>query len=259
MMRKPEQTFVRGGFFEKSRHGLTLLRVVSRRSGVTLCKSEALPTNKHLILLHGWASSGEESRDLMRALRDVPEARNRQFWDVGYDSHGASFVQSADHIIAALTDAHADFSDVILIGNSMGGVIARQMVTLGFPCRALISVVSPHHGPAPWIPVPSRGPRSIARWSPALRKLNGHPVDIAHRGRYHFFAITYQDLLGYHAHDGIVQQHSALGCDLGPVAQRETVHLRYRTVATFDAHWRGRFVANLPPVLGTLRVLMKQN
>jgi pimeloyl-ACP methyl ester carboxylesterase len=211
--------------------------------------------------LHGWASAGDESRDLWRAVRELPQAAAWHFWDVRYDTQWTTFEENARRITAALDEEALrrdlpGFSDVILVGNSMGGVITRQMIVLGFPCRALLSVCSPHHGPAPWMPVPGRGPRSIARWSPGLARLNRHPADIAHRHRYHLFAVTYNDRLGRHDHDGIVTAHSALGMALGPVARRERIHLRYRNVATFDPHWRGRFAAYLPPVVMLLGELL---
>ncbi|HEX8234854.1 MAG TPA: alpha/beta hydrolase [Abditibacteriaceae bacterium] len=258
--------FVRGGWVDKSRHGLTLLNVVSRRMPVRaqatvphLAKDADASTQvgRHCIVLHGWASSGVESRDLWASVRTLPEAASWHFWDVSYDSQWTTFDESARRIVAALRREAVEFSDAILIGNSMGGVVARQMVALGFPCRALLSICSPHYGPAPWIPVPSRGPRSIAPRSHLLARLNRDPVDMAHRHRYHFFAITYEDALGHHEHDGIILASSALGLGLGPVAHRERIHLRYRTVATFDAHWRGRFAAHIPPVVETLRALMK--
>jgi hypothetical protein len=89
-----------------------------------------------------------------------------------------------------------------------------------------------------------------------LAQLNGNETDRAHRNRYHFFAITYRDALGSHDHDGIITAPSALGLGLGPVAQRQRIHLRYRTLATFDPHWRGRFAAHIPPVVQTLEKLM---
>jgi hypothetical protein len=88
--------------------------------------------------------------------------------------------------------------------------------------------------------------------------LNSDPVDRAHRDRYHLFAITYDDRVGHHEHDGIIQARSALGENLGPVAQRTRIHLRYRSIATFDPHWRGRFANHLPPVVETLNNLMQR-
>jgi hypothetical protein len=213
--------FVRGGWVNKSRDGLTLLNVVRRRMPVraqatvpVLAKDAETTTStqkgRHCIVLHGWASSGDESRDLWAAVREMPEAESWHFWDITYDSQWTNFDESARRIVAAL-----------------------------------------------WIPVPNRGPRSISRCSALLSRLNRDPVDMAHRDRYHFFAITYEDALGQHEHDGIILASSALGLELGPIAQRERIHLRYRTVATFDAHWRGRFAAHIPPVVQTLRTLMQ--
>jgi pimeloyl-ACP methyl ester carboxylesterase len=282
-------SFVRGGALSKSRHGLTLLHVLSRKMevgarGMTPEAKISEPleaaqtgvheavvsrnqnAKRHCIVLHGWASSGDESRDLWQAVRELPQAANWNFWDVTYDSQWTTFDQSAARIVEQLRHESIEYSnedtsenpDIILIGNSMGGVVARQMVALGFPCRALISICSPHLGPAPWIPVPNRGPRSIARNSSLLAQLNSNETDRAHRNRYHFFAITYRDVLGSHDHDGIITAPSALGLGLGRVAQRQRIHLLYRTLATFDPHWRGRFAAHIPPVVQTLEKLMVQ-
>lgn len=262
--------FVRGGWRDKSRHGVVLLRAVSRKTPLALraIAPQGAPQSapqqgdsgvqKHCVILHGWASHGSESAEIWRAARLMPQAVGWHFWDVTYDSQWTTFGDSAQAIASELQRLPYDWSNTVLIGNSMGGVIARQMVSLGFPCRALLSICSPHQGPAPWVPVPGRGPRSIARWSRALAKLNHHPLDRAARSRYHFFAITYTDALGYHPYDGIVLQSSALGESLGPVAQRHTIHLRYRTAAGFDPHWRGRFAVNLEPVVATLGSLMAQ-
>lgn len=263
-MEKP--LFVHGGLRDKSRHGVTLLRVLSRPKSASIRHraplvpdKEGENTQKHCIILHGWASDGDESGELWQAAKELPSSAGWHFWDATYDSHWTTFGESARQIASALNALPFDFSRSIIIGNSMGGVVARALVKEGIGCRALISVCSPHLGPAPWVPVPSRGPRSIAPWSRSLAALNRDERDRAHRDRYHFFAVTYTDILGFHPYDGIVTQKSALAEVLGPIGQRETIHLRYRGVAGYDPHWRSRFAANIAPVLQALGNAMESD
>lgn len=91
----------------------------------------------------------------------------------------------------------------------------------------------------------------MAPRSSMLRALNANPRDRAQRHNYHFFAATYTDILGSHDHDGVVPLASALGQALGPVAQRETVHLHYSSMATFDPHWRCKHPRYIAPVMET--------
>jgi pimeloyl-ACP methyl ester carboxylesterase len=252
---------VRGGWGAKLRYSRTALRVLTQTAAVSAQPSnratEDLTTGKHCIVLHGWSLDSSGVSEITEAVRALPQARGRRFWDVSYDTQWTTFTSSARHIMAKLQYTEHDFSDTLLIGYSMGGVVARQMIALGFPCRALITICSPHHGPMPWIPPVGRGPRSITRWSPILAALNRHPVDIAHRECYHFFAITYTDRLGYHEHDGIVPTRSALGEGLGPIAWREKIHLKYSTAATYDPHWRGKVATYISPVLKVAASLMQ--
>jgi len=226
-------------------------RVVLRKSQLVLHETppmRAASGDKHCIILHGWASAAPNMTNLQSALRKLPEAGDRRFWNVTYDTMWTSFGDSAQQIVDALSRQTHDFSDTVLIGYSMGGLVARQMVALGFPCRALITLCAPHHGPAPWIPLPPRGPRSMAGWNSELTRLNQNPIDAAHRNRYHFFAITYSDIFGHHEHDGIVMTRSALGEGLGEIAHREKIHLKYRMPPTYDPHWRGMFASRIAPV-----------
>jgi pimeloyl-ACP methyl ester carboxylesterase len=256
-----DATPVRGGAGAKLRYSRTALRILTRSATVSAVSNKAAKgdhtTGKHCIVLHGWSLDASGVSEITEAVRALPQVRGRRFWDVSYDTQWTPFTTSARRIVAELQRQSDDFSDTLLIGYSMGGVVARQMIALGFPCRALITICSPHHGPAPWIPPIGRGPRSIARWSPALAALNRHPTDIAHRERYHCFAITYTDRLGHHEHDGIVPLRSALGAGLGPVAHREKIHLKYSTVASYDPHWRGKSATYIAPVLKVAAGLME--
>jgi pimeloyl-ACP methyl ester carboxylesterase len=215
----------------------------------------------HCILVHGWASDARAMRHLRKALRELPQAARWRFWDVTYDTSWTAFPDSARQIVNQLQAREHDFALTILIGYSMGGLVARQMVAEGFPVSNLVTLCTPHHGPARWVPMPLRGPRSLAQWSHFARKLNANPRDVAARRHYHFFAVTYRDLFGVHRSDGMVSLRSALGLRLGEVASRHTMQLKYKTpisvMMPFDPHWRAMFPQYIQPAIAHIGGLME--
>jgi pimeloyl-ACP methyl ester carboxylesterase len=237
------------------------MRVVTRKMPLTLhtnTPTQPSATPKHCILLHGWASEASALRQLREELQALPQAADWHFWDITYDTTWTRFAESARLIQEKLAQQPHDFSNSIIIGYSMGGLVARQMIAHGLPCKWLVTICTPHHGPVKWLPVPAYGPRSIASWSATLAALNRNPVDAAHRDRYRFFAITYTDLLGHHEQDGLVTAHSALGMKLGPVALRRKMDLKYSAIMPyFDPHWRGMFPKNIRPVIDDVAGLLK--
>ena len=246
--------WVRGGQGQKRALMRTGLRVVPRRVPIQIRsltpKNGDANSDKHLIVLHGWGLDAAGMKEMRDALRALPETAGRRFWSISYDTHWTSFEDNARRIIEALRKQPFEFDDVILVGYSMGGIVARSMVAQGFSCRALLAICSPHHGARPQSFFP--GPRSITRRNERLRALNRNARDRAHRARYYFFAITYSDQLGRHDHDGIVARRSALGEGLGEVAGRHSRRLNYKTVAVYDAHWRGKFPDHMKAVLETV-------
>jgi pimeloyl-ACP methyl ester carboxylesterase len=205
---------------------------------------------RHCILLHGWNSSSSYLSELQSALQNLPGAETWHFWRVEYPTHRWTFDRSADEIMRVLETTGHDFSHTVFVGYSMGGIVARRMAVNGFGCKALISICSPHQGLARWIVPHSPGTLSLSRWSRSLRNLNNDARDEALRLRYSFFAITYRDRLGYHPHDGIVTQCSALGKNLGKVAARRTTILNYISkIGGSEPHVRGMNPQYLSPVL----------
>ncbi len=240
------------------------LRAVTGKAAINIvdiAPREETTEHRHCIIVHGWASDARAMRRVRDELKELPQARTWRFWDVTYDTTWTPYPESARQIVAELKKREHDFSRTILIGYSMGGLVARQMVAEGFPCTALVSLCTPHHGPVPWIPVPTRGPRSLAHWSRFTKDLNRNPNDIAARDRYHLFAVVYRDRFGLHNNDGMVTQDSALGKQLGEVASRHTMHLKYNVPVTalmpFDPHWRAMFPQNIQPAIRHIGKLME--
>lgn len=206
----------------------------------------------HVVLMHGWHSTERQMRDWERALqRDCGE--NCTFWRVTYDTHWKGFQRSARRIIKALRREGVNDGEVTLIGYSMGGIIARQMVAYGFECKNLVALCSPHQGAMGWSPlrVPlllDPGAATLTQYSRTLKQLNTNKRDRAMRERYHFLALTYRDKRGEHAHDGIVGRDSALGTRLGEIGSRTHVEINYHERNAFftDPHMLGMSPAALP-------------
>lgn len=216
---------------------------------------------RNCILVHGWASDERAMFPLRQALQNLPQAQEWRFWNVSYDTSRLPFSKNAQMIVQDLKKHETDFSKTILIGYSMGGLVARQMVAEGFPCQALVTLCTPHHGPTSWLPLPMRGPRSLAQWSRFSRALNRHPLDVAAREKYHFFAMSYRDCFGFHQSDGMVSQDSALGLQLGEIASRQTMQIKYSIpismLMPFDPHWRAMFPQFIQPAIRHIGHLME--
>jgi len=246
----PEVLWVRGGTRQKLIYGGSALRVLLRSKQVSArARNQSTLGARHCLVLHGWSLSERDVGDLTQALSQIDGAQEWNFWDISYDTQWTSFPDSAQRIAQTLQKTGADFSDTILVGYSMGGLVARQMVADGWPCRALVSLCSPHHGPRRFLPPIGHGPRSLMQGNQLLHTLDANPRDLSMRSRYHFFAVTYDDRLGHHEHDGIVARSSALGMNLEGIAHRHTMALHYKSIAAFDAHWRGKDPRFVRPVL----------
>lgn len=176
---------------------------------------------RHCILIHGWGANNDSMRQWADMLAATEEGKTTHFWLPTYDTAWRTFAQSANIIKGLLENTGHDFSRTLILGYSMGGLVARQMASEGFPCQQLVTLCSPHHGPAPWIPLWWRKTSTLAATSGPLGALNNSFGDGDFRSKYHFWGMTYRDPAGSHQHDGIVEISSALGQDLGEAPNRQ--------------------------------------
>ncbi|MEI7595338.1 MAG: hypothetical protein WCK02_06275 [Bacteroidota bacterium] len=217
---------------------------------------------KHCVLIHGFNLSSSPGSKMMEKIKNAINSniatRGWNVWTVDYDTN-KPFIFGAFDVAKALYATGYDFSTTILIGYSMGGVVARQMVANGFPCSALLSMCSPHEGTMAWLQIPAffttQGGLSIGPNSQDLYKLNTNPADVKMRSRYYFFGIYFQDVLGTHQDDMVVPINSALGTRLGNVAYRQQILARYEGwlggAPPFDPHMAGLEPDMFPPLVQT--------
>ncbi len=195
---------------------------------------------KCCILLHGWNNEGVNMHRLRDALYKLPEAVGWDFISPSYESHFKSFKDNAKALSKGLAYLSFDQETTILIGYSTGGLVARQMIAEGFPCKALITICTPHEGILPWVTTPDITSMSLHMFSQDLAALNQNHKDIDSRHTYHLFGIHSQDLAGVHYDDGVVRLDSALGMNVfEEVASRQSIRLDYDFIAGADPHIKG--------------------
>ena len=225
---------------------------VCRRKPATMETMDG-PKPRELIILHGWHSLYSPLLPLENALRALPGADQYRFWRVTYDSHWKPFTQSAREIAALLRQRGVDPENTLIVAFSMGGLVARAMVSEGFKAHFVCCINTPHLGAVPWMPQGDLGSLSMSPWSSRLARLNRNPVDIAHRHRYAFFGIDFTDGTGYHPHDRIVMLKSSLGEGLEGVKEHHVTHLYYKILApNCEPHVRGMNPKFVPIVLETV-------
>lgn len=239
---------VTGGGGRKRAFLRTSLRLLHRQVPLhiwSMPPRDAAIAHGDIVLLHGWGLDAGSLELMAAALARI--CPHRRIWRVTYDTNWTAWEHSASDILAELRAQNPEWHDTILVGYSMGGIVARSLVAQGFEARAVITLCSPHDGPLPYLIFP--GPRSLSRRNAMTKALLENPRDIDLRERLHCLAITYRDALGKHNHDGLVKESSALGLHLGEVASRHTTVLEYSNTAWYDPHWRGKDPFHLPAAL----------
>jgi len=188
---------------------------------------------KHCFILHGWDLSEQfilpfplnflvnpkksktaQIKSIHDALRTTLRKHQWTVWEIKYKSDWA-FPYAADLVLAQLKSYQQyQYHHSVFIGYSTGGLVARSMVSKGFPCHSLITLATPHTGLLPYASggkfIPSVA--SMLQDSIELNVLNN--TDEHLRKRYNFFGLTFSGHIfgwDYHSDDGLVSIQSALG------------------------------------------------
>ena len=105
-------------------------------------------SQKHCILLHGWGATGHDMRYWAEALAATEAGQTIHFWLPTYDTAWRTFPQSARDIKVLLERTPFNFNRTLIIGYSMGGLVARAYLCKhGIQNVAkVITLGTPHHG-----------------------------------------------------------------------------------------------------------------
>jgi hypothetical protein len=200
--------------------------------------------NKHTILLHGWGNNIKDLVHWEKKLLD--ENIGGYVWKTQYDT-GKSFDTVAASFIKLFKSKESEgyvFNDVRILAYSMGGLVARKMMALGFRANLLTSVCSPHEGLMNQIPAINDGVKSLKKNSKEITAITNDPIDIKNRNKFMFRGFNYTCTGNNTSFDDdtVVDLYSATGNGLGDLISRNTIHWNYP-----DKHGPIWFTDNLAP------------
>ncbi len=164
-----------------------------------------------------------------------------------YDTH-QSFATAGnnlyDHVFKGWGDRF-DLSKTIIVGYSMGGLVARQMVMRGLPFARLYMTCTPNYGVMPYVftlpGVPfffhaNRGARSMSPSSADLARLNQSDRHL--HSKYYCHGVNYTDTRLFHNDDTITDCHHATMVGAN-VAHRSNTHIGMLHALVMEPHLRG--------------------
>lgn len=217
---------------------------------------------RSIIILHGWNQSAYDMQSLEVKMREqftthLEKSINIYRWSYPFL---LPFDVSSKKLLFDIKQQNITAKSTIIVGYSMGGVVARQLFVDGFDFHALVSICSPHQGLGVWVPTPDQGSGSLSPFSLTLAALNNHPRDVRKRIDYNFFGIKYKDIRGSFNDDGVVTVESATGKDLGAGLNRYHIDLSYSGFVwpPSDPHSKGNSVVYLDPVISRIKAIIMQ-
>ena len=104
----------------------------------------ALSSDRLCVLLHGLGRSKDSMAHLQRALT----AAGFQAYSVNYASTRRGIPEVAEHVAALLRRAALDFREISMVTHSLGGIVARSVMTLpdAPPVARLVMIAPPNQG-----------------------------------------------------------------------------------------------------------------
>lgn len=234
---------------------------------------------KNLILIHGLMGDhafNREDDQMMRfyeALETQVVLSDYTAWTLRYDTLFVPFKTSGQWLAKELAQLQGyDFSEAIVVGYSMGGLIGRVLTCEGFNYRYLVTIDTPHHGPVArldalaWATLISPifhigkmicgGVDSLIWASDSQNYIQLHPKDQAKRKTsYAFYATDFRNgKEDWRGDDDTVPVSSQLALDAGDIRWRALSGKTYENEPAPGGHPHG--VASRPEFCGEVLKLV---
>jgi len=191
-------------------------------------RANSNPT-KHTVLFHGWGNNMEDLKNWKQKLID--ENIEGWIWTSQYDT-GKSFDDVGLHFYNEFRKKEQEgfvFNDVRILAYSMGGLVARKLISLGFEVNCMVSVCSPHEGLMNEIPAINDGVKSLKKNSTEILSITNNSIDIENRYKYVFTGFKYHCTGNntFFDNDTVVDLYSALGDNLEELSSRNALDWGY--------------------------------
>lgn len=174
-----------------------------------------------VIVLQGYFHTKESVKEWATYIKDtsgysaVYTYAWYDYWNKSFDLAGAELFDRLHTFPPYPLD---EFDQIIVIGYSMGGLVARKMLSVGFNFTKLITVCTPNEGifnhVADW---GGAGAKSMHKDSPFIKLLNNNPTDKANRYKHFYIAYQYyaEKIKKTYPDDTILWSSSGQGAFLG--------------------------------------------
>jgi len=100
--------------------------------------------SKVLVFVGGFAAPGNEW-----PLTPIRRSARGQGWRTKYFNERLAFgpiATSADRLVSLIDELHRVHDTIVVVGHSMGGLVAEHAAALGAPIDAMVTIGTPHQG-----------------------------------------------------------------------------------------------------------------
>src|SRR5664279_5408272 len=108
------------------------------------CCYECCTMSRALVFVGGFAAPGNEW-----PLTPIRRSAREQGWRTKYFNERLAFgpiTTSAERLVNLIDELHRIHDTIVVIGHSMGGLVAEHAAALGAPIDALVTIGTPHQG-----------------------------------------------------------------------------------------------------------------